>query len=212
MIWVVDDQEIEVLFSAKEEVEICRWDEYKKIIQVPVSMQKAEAIWTIRNFLQKRPLDTTRFVEERLEVFDKHWPIKVSLNKQIPYIKEGIIHCYMTGRQLSATGKIKLKEELLRQSVLREVGHWEETFNLLIPDITFRKNNNKPYIVRRQKGSICIDKHLYNLSLEAISYCLFNAVADYGFLEINCRRQLIEKHFPRWEALEKAIRYAYTCY
>ncbi|RZF61898.1 hypothetical protein [Sphingobacterium corticibacterium] len=212
MIWVVDDQEIEVLFSAKEEVEICRWNEYKKIIQVPLSMQKAEAIWTIRNFLQTRISDTTRWVEERLEVFDKHWPMKLSSNKQTPYIKEGIIHCYIMGRQMSATGKIRIKEELLQQFALREVGHWEETLNLLIPYITFRKNKNKPYVVQRQKGSICVDKALYNLSLEAITYCLFNAVADYGVLGINRRRQLIEKHFPRWEALEKVIRYAYASY
>jgi hypothetical protein len=210
MIWVVDGHEVDVLVSAKQEVEVLRWNEHKKIIQVPVNMPNAEAMWTIRNLLKTRLSNTLLCAEERLEVFDRHWPIKLLAKKRASYMEDSIVHCYIKGRRISSQEKIKIKEELLEQFVLRHVGQWEETLDLLISHITFRKNKNKPYIVQRQKKSICFDKALSNLSLEAIAYCLFKAVADYGALEENLRRRFIEKRFPTWKTLEKIIIYAYA--
>ncbi len=210
MIWVVDGHEIHVFVSAKREVEVLRWNEHKKIIQVPVSMPNTEAVWTIRNLLQTKRSDTLLCIEERLEVFDRHWPIKLFTEKKKSYINGDIVHCYIKGRRMSLAEKTKIKEELLQQLVLHHVGQWEERLDLLISHITFRKNKNRPYVVQRQKESICFDKELSNLSLEAITYCLFKAVADYGVLEERVKRRLIEKHFPTWKTLEKTIIYAYA--
>lgn len=210
MIWVIDGHEIDVLVCAKGDVEVLQWNEHKRKIQVPVGMRNSEAIWAIRNLLQTRLSNTLLCIEERLEVFDKHWPVKLSANKKASYMEDGIIHCYMKGNRISPAEKIKIKEELLQQFVLRHVGQWEEILDLLIPHVTFRKNKNKSYIVQRQKESICFDKELYNQSLEAIAYCVLNAVADYGVLEESSRRRVIEQYFPTWKILEKIILYAYT--
>ncbi|PRD56235.1 hypothetical protein C5749_02925 [Sphingobacterium gobiense] len=212
MIWVVDAQEINVVVSAKGEVEVLQWNEQKKVIQVPVSMRNAEVIWAIRNLLKTKPPNTSLNIIERLEVFDKYWPIKVFVNKKPAYMEDGIIHCYIRERRMSSTEEIKIKDELLRLFVLRQVGQWEETLELLIPHITFRRNKNKPYIVQRRKESICFDKKLYDLSLGTIAYCLFNAVADYVGLKDGFRKELINQHFPTWKTLEKNISYAYATY
>lgn len=209
MIWVVDDQEIEIRFSANDEVEVRQWNEQKKIIQVPVNMPKAEAVWTIRTFLQTRIPDTIFLVEERLEVFDRYWPIKPLLKKRVSFITKGAIHCYISGRYISTIRKIKIKEELLEQAVLQQIGQWEEKLNLLIPSVIFRKSKNKPYTVQRVQERICFDKGISNLSLEAIGYCVFKAVASYSAIEEERRRRLIEKHFPTWKTLEKIITYGY---
>lgn len=209
MIWVVDDQEIEIRFSANDEVDVRQWNEQKKTIQVPVNMPKAEAIWTIRNFLQTRIQDPLFFIEERLEIFDRYWPIKPLLRKNASFIANGTIHCYINGRYISTIRKSKIKEELLEQAVLQHLGQWEEKFNLLIPAITFRKNKSRPYNVQRKQERICFDKELYNLSLEAIAYCVLNAVAEYGLVEGETRRRLIEQHFPTWKTSAKIIMHVY---
>ncbi len=149
------------------------------------------------------------WAEERLEVFDRHWPIKLFINKKASYIEDGIIHCYVKGSRISPAERIRIKEELLQQFVLRHVGQWEERLDLLIPYITFRRNRKKPYIVQRSKERICFDKELYTLSSEAVAYCVFNAVANYGVLGESIRRKLIEKHFSIWKTLEKITLYAY---
>ncbi|WP_133166402.1 hypothetical protein [Sphingobacterium haloxyli] len=212
MIWVVDAQEINVVVSAKGEVEVLQWNEHKKVVQVPVTMCNTEAIWTIRNLLKTKPPNISLNIVERLEVFDKYWPIKVFIDKKPAYIKDGIIHCYIRGSQMSSNEETKIKDELLRLLVLREVGKWEETLGFLVPHITFRRNKNKPYIVQRGKEGICFDKKLYDMSLETITYCLFNAVADYTALEDRFRTKLISQHFPTWRAFEKNISYVYATY
>lgn len=152
----------------------------------------------------------TLLSEERLEVFDRHWPIKLLTTKRASYMQDGIINCYIKGRRMSSAAKIKMKEELLQQLILRQVGQWEEALDLLIPHIMFRKNKKKPYIVQGTKGCICFDKALHNQSLEAIAYCVFKAIADYGVLDESARKRLIGKHFPTWKTLEKITLYAYT--
>ena len=209
MIWVVDDQEVEVLFSTKEEVEVHRWTEQKKVIRVPLSMQKAEAVWTMRNFLRtKRPMDML-FGEEQVVVFDKQWPVKLISSKKTPFIKDGIIYCYTKNRRLSDGEQLRLKEKLLQQVVFQHVGHWEERLDLLIPRITFRKLKGKPYIIQRQKEGICFNKQLLSLPLQALTFCVFQSVVVYGGIADNLRKRIVEKHFPNAKTLEKTISHFY---
>lgn len=205
MIWVVDDQEVEVLFSTKEEVEVPRWTEQKKVIRIPLSMQKAEAVWTIRNFLRTKQPKAMLFAEERLAVFDKQWPVKLMSSKKTAFIKDGMIHCYTKSRRLSDGEQLRLKEELLQQIVSQHVGQWEEILDLLIPRITFRKLKGKPYIVQRQKEGICFNKELLSLPLQTLAYCVFQSVVAYGGVADNLRKRIVEKHFPTAKTLEKTI-------
>lgn len=209
MIWVVDDHEIDVLFRAEEGVEILQWDQYKKRVGIPVGMRNAEAVWTIRNLLKTKHLDISMFLEEKLVVFGKHWPVKRLAVNKAPYLDDGIVYCYTRGNQISSALKNRIVAQLLQQLILREVGQWEEILNVLIPSIVFRKNKKQPYIVQRSKSCICFDKELYHLSLDVITYCVFKAVAEYGVLTEDSIKRIIEKYFPTWKTLEKSIVYAY---
>lgn len=209
MIWVVDDQEVELIFSTREEVEVHRWTEQKKVIRIPLSMQKAEVVWTVRHFLRtKRPMDMV-FGEEHVVVFDKQWPVKIISSKKTSFIKDGIIHCYSKNRRLSDGEQLRLKEELLQQVVLQNVGYWEEMLDLLIPRITFRKLKGKPYIVQRQNEGICFNKQLLSLPLQVLTFCVFQSVVVYGGITDNLRKRIVEKHFPTARTLEKRISHFY---
>lgn len=111
---------------------------------------------------------------------------------------------------MSLAEKTKIREELLQRLVLHHIGQWEEILGVMISHIAFRKNKNRPYVIQRRKERICFDKELSSLSLEAIAYCSFKAVADYGGIEKSIKRGLLEKHFPTWSTIEKIIIYAYA--
>ena len=209
MIWVVDGYEVDVLVSSKTTVEVVRWDEYKKIIQVPAILSTTEVKWTIHNLLEKSINCTTREFEYRIEIFDRSWPIKLLAEKKRSYLENGIVHFYSRQLHISSTVKERIVAELLQQIVSQHIGEWEERMGILVNQIKFRKNNNRPYKVQRALSFISFDSGLHHLSLEAIAYCSFNAVAQYGNLDSERKWKFIRLHFPSWKLLDKIIKYAY---
>lgn len=214
MLWVVDDHEIHVLVGEEEKVGIVRWEEQKKIVQVPVRMSRAEAIWTIRNLLQEQhngmPQDVAPAA--KLEVFGTYWPIREISSRRTPYIQQGIVYCSISKGRFSASQQAKIKEELLKVLVVRHIGDWEERLGILIPDIAFRKNSGRPYTVQRHTGALSFDRELHRLSLHTIAYCVWKAVAEYSGLGQDEQNRYIRKYFPVWKTEEKILGYEYTTY
>lgn len=208
MIWEVDGQQITVLLGESREVRLREWTTHKKVIEVPAQMAKAETLWTIRNYLKgQQEQQGIMLLEERLPLFDTTWPVRLLASGQEAYIAAGVVYAYVPHRKLSHRLCTKLQERLLKQYITQLFAEWEVRLNLLLPELSLRKNKHRPYVL--SAAGINFDRGLHFLPQELIAYTVCMAVADYGQWTTARWEELREKEFPRWKTFEKTMLYTY---
>ncbi|QBQ40847.1 hypothetical protein [Sphingobacterium psychroaquaticum] len=209
MVWEIDGFEVEILLQAEEGIRIARWDETVKQVYVQATLPQQEAIWSIRRLCEGDRGTTEESLYDTLELFDRSWPVKIERQKIRPYIDKNIVHCYVLKGPLTARQRVSLQEELLRSTMLRFVGVWEERLNVLISEIGFRKLKTKPFSVCLRKSGITFDKNLHRLKLEVLEYSVFNALSTYVNLEENVYLSLRDRWFLAYKNCDRILNYEY---
>lgn len=212
MLWSIDGFEVEILLQAEEGVRVVQWDATAKVVSVQASLPKAEAIWCIRKLANSAVAAEPQVRMDRLEVFDRSWPLKVISNGVKPYIYKDIVHAYVPAQGLSVAQRDRLLADILREQLLYYVGIWEERLGCLIYSISIRKFKTKAYSICLKKKMITFDRNMYQLKLEVVNYGVFMAIATYENLAEEKLHALRQQYFPLYRNYEKLLAYEYRGY
>lgn len=207
MIWEIDGYSIEILIAEGDSTLVKQWDEEAKIVCVPALASKDEVLWIVRNLLRDGPQIDVNFAVDRLEVFGKAWPMKVSRGEAPSYMKDGIIYTFSKRIPIAKARLHAIKLELLKKFVLDEVGKWEQILDKLIVEVGFRKLPASWSISHHEDMRLTIDSNLVDQQQDIIAYCVFMAIDELLCLEETYFTDLLKKHFPNYYHYEKILQH-----
>jgi hypothetical protein len=211
MQWEVDNQHIDVFVSEADAVAVTRWDDRAKIVCIPATMPKSEALWAIRNLLRQKNKVAGALRMQELAVFGRRWPIMSIKKSQKTYMHEGVIYSYIPATSLTVYAADRIRHILLQQVVFAALDKWEDFFSVSVATVKFRKNDKRPYLTDAKRACITFDSGLHRFTQEQINYTVFRAVTRY-FHSIQLDDQVVQQHFPDRKFTEKILCHEYTAY
>jgi len=165
----------------------------------------------IQQYSKNRKLKTNPdedFIEFfTINLFDKKYPARAfQSGNSRPYLKNDII--YYSKNNVSRINHEKLiayiSDSIFEQCILDFVSFWEEEFNLLIQDITFKKMSSSLYLVKQ--GSI-----IYNKSNRLFNRRVNEYLVAKALLEIAGQNKIYTSKFSQYfldlKQIEKLISY-----
>ena len=211
MQWEVDNQNVNVLVTEGDVIEIARWDDYAKIVYIPANMPKSEALWSIRNLLRQPQQTVSASQMRELHVFGKQWPV-VSVKKgQKTYMRDGTIFSYIRFNDETTSAIHRIKSALLQQVVFAAMDRWEHFYASPVAEIKFRKNGKRPFICNPKSGCITFDSGLHRFKIDQIEYAVYCAVKLLSNVGSGDSK-ILQRHFPDRKTTEKIFCYEYEAY
>ncbi|KGE12419.1 hypothetical protein [Sphingobacterium deserti] len=211
MQWEVDNQNIDVLVTEGDVIEIARWDDYAKIVYIPAKMPKSEALWSIRNLLRQKQQIISASPTRELHVFGKQWPVTSIKKGQKTYMRDGTIFSYIPLNDKTISTANRIKSALLQQIVFAAMDRWEHFYASTVAEIKFRKNDRQPFICNPKTGCITFDSGLHRFKIDQIEYAVYCAVRSFNNLA-QADSKVLQRHFPHRKTTEKIFCYEYEAY
>ena len=209
MIWEIDGTEVSVLPTETDGVVIVRWEADRKIIRIPAKISRDEATWIIRDLLHMAPQERNAPAESYLDLFGTKYAIRQQDNIMRPFIKDCVIYCNTGIKIWSVRVVQQVKNELLLQLVVREVGDWEDRLGVLVPKVALRANKKRPFKVCPEKRCIYFDRGLVRFSQYQIAYLVACAMLDFTSDGNQKIVSWLAKNYPDSKIINKIVAYEY---